>query len=81
MTILELFEKALGEPAGNLTSVLDEVANGGGELAPLANQLRTKLGDQLSGVDLAGVAHAVTGELADIAQMHFHPRQHPSDGA
>lgn len=80
MTILGILEKALGGTA-DLTKILDEVGSGTSDLAPTARTLRDRLETELQGVDLAGVAHAVTGELADIAQGHFHPRRHPSDGA
>lgn len=76
MNFLEILRRA-GLSVGDLTKVLQHVADSGTDLAPLAATLLEKLQAAPTAEKLAELAASLPGELLNIAQGKIDSRFHP----
>lgn len=76
MNFLDILRRA-GLGVGDLKKILEAVAEGGTDLAPVAQALLEKLGEGVPAEKLAELASAIPGELLNIAQGKFDGRFHP----
>lgn len=81
MTILAWLQKLTGLPVDKLIDVLEAVANGSTDLAPIALELLSKLREELSHADLVTLAKELPAEVIEIIKGHLEPKDHPSDAA
>lgn len=78
MTIIQLLEKLAGGSTG-LLSLLSQVGQRAPDLAPLAQEWITKLGQAVSASNIAELAGALPSELADVLKGNIDPRDNPSN--
>ena len=82
MTLLQAIEKLLGQAAGQiggLKAILAALAAKFPDLAPELNPIIVALDAPIDPANLAALGAAIPGELLQIAQGKFDPRQHPGD--
>lgn len=76
MTLFELLRRA-GTSVADLRKILEHVAESGSDLAPLAQEILTRFGEDVPAEKLAELASELPKEILNALQGKFDGRFHP----